>query len=169
MRDARFCEDRARNGSAFRCDGERCVQTLPRMPDDSEWDCVEMSGAVYCRSRAEAAGIASGSLDAGWLCGPRRSVTGERVCIDLDPDRPDARRDWKCNFQYFQSQPQRICVPANAPLIGSACGPARACPAAVSCVDGRCLPVRPEPSCWYDADCGAGAVCRWGTCERGGA
>jgi hypothetical protein len=167
MAGARVCADRAHNGSAFDCQGQRCLQARPRMPDDSEWDCVEMNGVVFCRGRADAAGIAAGPLDLGWLCGERRGVTPlERICVDLDSDRPVGAAEFQCAFEYPHGQPQRVCVPASAPRIGSACGPTRPCPAAASCSDGRCLPARPEPACWYDKDCGAAAVCRWGSCER---
>lgn len=165
MGGSRVCEDRAHQGGTFSCAAERCLQARPRMPDDSEWDCVEMSGVVFCRARAHAAGIADGPRDFGWLCGPRRNLSPpERVCVDLDADRPDLERDWKCRYEFAHGQAQRVCVPATEPMIGSACDAARACPAASSCQEGRCLPPRPEPACWYEQDCGESAVCRWGTC-----
>ena len=166
MGASRVCEERAREGGSFQCVEQRCVQAWPRMPDDSEWDCVEMNGVVFCHSRAHTAGVADGPLDLGWLCGPRRGNSPpERVCVDLDPDRPDLAREWQCRYEFAHGQPQRVCVPAVEPMIGSACSATRACPAASRCSDGVCLPARPEPGCWYDRDCGAGAACRRGTCE----
>jgi hypothetical protein len=168
MGQTRRCEARARNAGAFRCDASaRCVQTSPRMPDDGEWDCVEMSGIVHCHRRAAAAGVADGPLDLGWLCGPRLGADPrDRVCVDLDADRPSQDRAWQCRFEPFQGQSQRVCVPAREPALASTCQDSRGCPAAMRCSDRSCLPELPRPGCWYDRDCGAGAKCRWGSCRN---
>jgi hypothetical protein len=168
MAAARRCEDRRRNGSAFVCGAEACVQERPRMPDDGEWECVEMTGIVFCRSRGDAAGIARGPSDLGWLCGARRGAAdGERVCVDLDPDRPRPSGAFACSFVYAHGAAQRVCRITRRPLVGSACGALRSCPDGLSCVAEHCLPPCPVPACWLDADCGLASRCRWGTCGEG--
>jgi len=168
MGNDRTCEDRRRNGGPFACDAERCVQARPRMPDDGEWECVEMEGIVFCHSRGDAAGIAPGPPDIGWLCGARHGTAqGERVCVDLDPDRPSAADPRRCVFDYPSGAAQRVCTRASGPFAGGACGGARSCPRGMSCVSERCLPPGPAPSCWFDKDCEGGTHCRWGTCEEG--
>jgi hypothetical protein len=169
MGNARSCEDRRRNGSAFACAGPRCVQARPRMPDDGEWECVEMAGVVFCHSRGDAAGIAPGAADSGWLCGLRRGgASAERVCVDFAPDRPNERERFVCAFEYARGQAQRVCTRAQTPSVGSACDAAHGCPAGAACSEGVCLPPRPSPACWFDQDCAAGSSCRWGTCGAGG-
>jgi hypothetical protein len=169
----RACEERRRNSGAFRCEPEgECLQLKPRFPDDGEWECVEMDAVVYCRSKGSAAGMAAGPMDVGWLCGDRRgSRIGERVCLDLAPDRPGPEPDWRCVFHYFGGQIERACRrrAERGPRvhIGEACADDAVCPAQARCVAGRCLPPRPVPACWLDGDCGAGARCRWGTCTAG--
>ena len=63
----RVCEDRNRNASSFDCGTQRCLQARPRMPDDGEWECVEISGVVFCHSRVDGAGMQAGPIDLGWL------------------------------------------------------------------------------------------------------
>jgi hypothetical protein len=166
----RVCEDRSRNGSAFTCGTQRCLQERPRMPDDGEWECVEISGVVFCHSRGAVAGMQTGPIDLGWSCGPRRGADeGERICVDLDPDRPDGGADRHCRFEPHFGAPQRSCTAARTLLVGDACQNSQACPAGSRCEVGLCLPARPEPACWLDRDCGAGARCVFGSCAKAGA
>lgn len=168
-RAERVCEDRSRNASPFVCGTQRCLQVRPRMPDDGEWECVEISGVVFCHSRGEAAGMEAGPLDLGWLCGPRRgSASGERICIDLDADRPNLSSSQRCRYEQQFGAVQRICVPAEGALVGGACEPTVACPDGSRCSAGRCLPARPEPACWLDGDCGERARCVFGSCAGAG-
>jgi hypothetical protein len=171
---SRVCVDRRYNSSTFSCDAVgSCVQPEPRMPDDAEWECVDIDGVAYCHATAEASAVVAGPADLGWTCGPRRG-SRERVCVDLSPDRPDAR-GYKCTFQYSRFYPTRVCVRSDVPTVGSACGQAaaggskEACPADATCTGGICVPPRPDPGCWIDADCVDGARCRWGTCTGSGA
>lgn len=141
------------------------------MPDDGEWECVEMSGVVLCHSRGALAGMATGPMDLGWLCGARRGASdGERVCVDLDPDRPELASHRQCRFELQHGMPQRSCTPAQQRIVGDACRlDAGECPKGSRCEAGVCLPARPEPACWLDGDCGDGARCVLGTCATAGA
>lgn len=166
---ARLCEERSRNGSAFVCGTQRCLQQRPRMPDDGEWDCVEISGAVFCHSRGELAGLSAGPSDLGWSCAARRgSSSGERICVDLDADRPQGSSAQRCRFESERGAPRRSCVPAQPRAIGSACSAGDACPSGTRCRAGLCLPRAPRPACWLDADCGASATCVFGSCVDAG-
>lgn len=166
----RVCEDRMHNASAFACGTQRCLQERPRMPDDGEWECVEISGIVYCRSRSLFAGMQAGDMDLGWVCGARRGgAEGERICVDLDADRPDDTSRRHCRFEAHFGAPQRSCTNDRAPLVGDACNDARACPHGSRCETGLCLPAQPEPGCWLDRDCGEGAQCVFGSCAKAGA
>lgn len=165
----RMCEDRARNGGAFECGTTRCLQERPRMPDDGEWECVELSGAVYCHSRGPVAGMAPGPMDLGWLCGARRGATdGERICVDLDPDRPALATHRACRFELHFGVQRRSCTPGDTPIIGDACAGSAACPSGSHCQKGLCLPARPQPGCWLDGDCGDGQRCVLGSCGKAG-
>jgi hypothetical protein len=147
------------------------------MPDDDEWECVDIEGVAYCHRTAFASAVVSGPRDLGWVCGQRRGSAGEPVCVDLSPDRPDAR-GYRCTFQYSKFYPTRICVRSDAPSVGGSCVAGAAadakgrCPADAECVAGRCVPPAPRPDCWIDSDCGGagkGGRCRWGSCTGGGA
>ena len=165
----RVCEDRTRNASAFECGTQRCLQERPRMPDDGEWECVEMSGVVFCRDRGAMAGLEAGPADLGWTCGARRGAAGgERICIDLDPDRPEPKTHRHCRFDLFFGA-RRSCTPESTLVIGDACTDSRACPADSHCEAGLCLPARPDPACWLDQDCGANRRCVLGSCQKAGA
>lgn len=167
---ARACEDRGKNAGSFACNAQRCLQARPRLPDDGEWECVELSGVVYCHSRGAAAGMSTGPLDLGWRCGARRGGDlGERICVDLDPDRPPERGLEHCRYELHVGMQQRRCGLLSTPIVGSACTAATSCPAGSRCELGLCLPRRPEPACWLDRDCGAGARCLLGSCEGAGA
>jgi hypothetical protein len=168
---ARVCEDRAVNASAFECGTTRCIQLFPRMPDDGEWECVEIGGLTFCHSRGAMAGAARGPRDLGWLCGARRAAAdgGEEICIDTAPDRPSDPRFRYCRYEQRLGASVRICGPGRGPIIGDACSAEAACPKDSTCQDGVCLPRRPTPACWLDADCGSGARCALGSCVSGGA
>lgn len=154
---ARVCEDRAWGSSAFVCSDDACVQRHPRMPDDGEWECADIDGAVICHGGLAAAGTVAGPADEAWLCGARRTHDSDRVCVDFSPDRPARFQD--CRFE----QGRRVCRAGEAKL-GRACD---SCPAGSVCTGGHCLPLEPKPECWLTKDCAAG-VCLYGTC-RGGA
>ena len=168
---ARVCEDRAANGGAFECGTTRCLQLSPRMPDDGEWECVEMSGLAFCHSRGAMAGAERGPRDLGWLCGPRRGheQSGEEICVDTDPDRPRDQHFRHCRYEQRLGASVRSCAPGRGPIIGDACTADSACPKDSACQAGLCLPRRIEPACWLDADCGAAARCALGSCVSGGA
>lgn len=164
---ARVCEARSANAGGFECGTQRCLQVRPRMPDDGEWECVEISGVVFCRSRGSAAGMQDGPLDLGWNCGARRGgATGERICVDLDADRPLAAHaeERSCRFELAWGMQVRSCTAAKSLMVGSACDAASACPRDTHCRAGLCLPARPAPACWLDGDCGPGARCAFGSC-----
>jgi hypothetical protein len=170
MGQTRTCEERALNGAPWRCDAGQCAQDHPRMPDDGDWECVDMDGAVYCHGGRPAAAVVAGRPDRGWMCGPRgKGPPGERVCLDLAPDRPDEASLTECRFDYAQVAPVRRCKASSGARLGDACDDSRRCPSGASCVGERCLPPRPAPACWFDTDCDRGARCRWGTCVGGGA
>jgi hypothetical protein len=167
---ARSCEDRAAHSGAFECGTTRCLQLRPRMPDDGEWECVEMSGLAYCHSRGLMAGVGRGPRDLGWVCGPRRgSPDAEEICIDTDPDRPRDRRYRQCRYEQHMGATHRSCTPTRALIIGDACDQASGCPADSRCQAGLCLPERPAPACWFDRDCDAPERCALGSCVPRGA
>ncbi|HET8935009.1 MAG TPA: hypothetical protein VFN67_16285 [Polyangiales bacterium] len=141
------------------------------MPDDGEWECVEISGLPFCHSRGSMAGAARGPRDLGWLCGARRAAAdgGEEICVDTDPDRPTDQRFRGCRYEQRLGATVRSCGPTRSLLIGDACTAETTCPKDSTCQAGLCLPQRPEPACWLDADCGAGARCVLGSCTSGGA
>ena len=155
-----------RRGSPFRCDARAgCEQQHPALPDDGEWECVELAGAVICRGGEAPAGVVAGAPAAGWSCGGPVGNHG-RICIDYAPDRPDRGR-WTCRFDHRHGV-RRICVAVAAgvdpPALGARCDPG-ACPRGAICAHGRCVPpaVAP-PACWLDADCAGGSACVLATC-----
>jgi hypothetical protein len=166
---ARTCEDRAIDSGAFDCGTTRCLQLSPRMPDDGEWECVEMSGLPYCHSRGPMAGAERGARALGWLCGARRGDSGEEICLDTDPDHPPDPRFRHCRYEQRLGASVRVCSAAPAALIGDACSESASCPKHSSCQAGLCVPRRPDPACWLDADCGAEAHCALGSCVASGA
>lgn len=164
---ARRCEARSNRAGPFHCDGERCIQALPRVPDAAEWVCVEMHGVSYCKSSGPAAAVAPGARDPGFVCGARRGAAQETICVDFNPDPPPGLARYACRMQYTRGMAERVCSASTAPRVGQACAAAGACPDGTRCVDARCLPARPDPSCWLDADCETGR-CRFGTCVEDG-
>src|SRR6266567_425961 len=95
---------RRARGGRFRCAGDACEQAAPAMPDDGEWECVDLDGAVVCRGGIAPAGVVAGPADPGWRCGARRGST-DRICVDLAPDLPDgAARGWRCSFSHERGE-----------------------------------------------------------------
>jgi hypothetical protein len=189
---ARRCAARAATSPAFVCSGSMCEQRHPRMPDDGEWRCSDSGGATICAGGEPAAGVApttaggapeaselgstssiAGGLEPGqgsrskdgWFCGQRRGTTPpERVCVDFSPDFPDGNMDgWRCRTLY-DGPVRRVCE-RDAPgrTLTAACDAGRPCVDGSRCVDGRCIPDRPAPSCVLQADCASGR-CRFGSC-----
>ena len=163
--EERSCSDRRLRAGAFECVGKSCTQRYPRMPDDGEWECIELEGVVMCRRGVKPAGVITGPSDQGWLCGARiGSETGERICVDFSPDLPaGAVRGWRCRYDHKRRE-RKICrLAPTGPALGAACDSARPCPDRLVCAVGRCLPAAPAVECWFDKDC-AGGLCRFGTC-----
>jgi hypothetical protein len=168
---ARTCVDRQRGVGAFAQNGERWLQRHPRLPDDGEWSCGEMGGAVVCSGGATAAGVAAKGSDPAWFCGKRwngmsSAETIERVCVDFAPDFPDGSAiGWRCRYEQEQGL-ARVCQRnPSAHVLGDACDAGRPCLDGVRCVERKCVPERPAPSCVIDADCESTA-CRLGTCRE---
>jgi hypothetical protein len=162
----RRCEDRARTAPLFRCEGRICEQRPPRLPDDGEWECADMSGAVVCRGGTPPAGVPPGAAATGFACGPRPGTDGEALCVDLSPDFPDGHpRGWRCRFDAAHGA-IRICErdPAAHQLVDP-CDAAHPCIDGAVCSGGVCLPRRHVPPCWLDTDC-ADSVCRFGACVK---
>lgn len=165
-REQRRCIDRADEAPAFACDGSRCRQLYPRVPDANEWACADAQGATLCRELAPAAGVVSGAVDPGFVCGERSvgdASRRERLCLDLSPDFPNGiAHDWSC---HYEAEPRltRVCVARPTPALGGPCRSPEECPAGARCSQGSCLPGRPRPTCWLDADC-KGGHCRFGSC-----
>lgn len=171
---ARLCVDRRADAPAFSCVGERCTQTHARRPDAGEWTCADSAGAVVCAGGEPAAGVVAGPPDAAWICGARRGagphdLLGPRVCVDLAPDFPDGEATrWRCRSLVGPAA-GRVCERASdVPSLGARCDRARPCVDGALCVAQGdvdvCVPARPAPSCWLDADC-PGSACRFGTCR----
>jgi hypothetical protein len=163
----RTCVDRRWGVGDFVREGDLWVQRHPRFPDDGEWSCAEMGGAVVCSGGEPPAGVAENVADVAWFCGGRRATSGaERICVDLAPDFPDGRaHSWRCRYASDHGA-SRVCErDPSAHQLGDDCSAASPCLDGLGCVDGRCVPERPEPSCAFDRDCGRGA-CRLGTCRE---
>jgi hypothetical protein len=167
-RDPRVCVDRAASAPPFTCDGNRCQQLHPRMPDDGEWQCADSAGATVCMGGDRAAGVAPALADPAWFCGPRRGGdAGTRVCVDLSPDFPDGHAGgWRCRTLH-DGPARRVCERApDAHTIAQACDARRPCVDGSRCAGGWCVPERPAPACWIESDCGGGR-CRFGSCLGG--
>ncbi len=161
---ARVCADRALGAGKFVCTGTLCTQRFARLPDDGQWECADLDGAVLCHFIAPASGIAAGRADPGFSCGSRRGKPGERVCVDFAPDYPDGAGPWHCRFDHTGGDVARLCEHGGRLALGGACG--SGCPAGSACASGVCLPLAPAPDCWLDQDCRAGERCAFGTCRR---
>jgi hypothetical protein len=156
------CARREPGPPPFQCQADSCTQAHPRLPDDGEWECLDMAGAAICRGGDPPAGVAPGPPDRRWRCGPR---LGERICVDLQADFPGpSAGGWRCHYENAPA-PRRLCArDAQAHNLGDACAAQRPCVDGASCLEGRCqAPVR-APGCWLDSDCANGA-CRFGTCR----
>jgi hypothetical protein len=169
---AHVCVDRRADAPAFACDGDRCTQPQARRPDDGEWTCTENGGAIVCVGGERAAGVVAGPPDPAWVCGARRGqraddLLGARVCVDFAPDFPDGDgTHWRCRPAAGAAN-GRVCERAADPgVLAGACERARPCLDGAVCIENRCVPARPAPSCWLDDDCPGGA-CRFGTCREG--
>jgi hypothetical protein len=152
----------------FRCVGASCTQAHPALPDDGEWECLDMAGAAVCRGGDPPAGVAPAPPDARWSCGPRTGAD-ERICVDLRPDFPGraAAPGWRCRYENAP-QPRRLCArDTGAHNLGDACSPERPCVDGAFCNEGRCTAPALTPACWLDSDCGAG-TCRFGSCRKAG-
>ena len=169
----RTCRPRSAMAGPFVCAGAECVEAHPRQPDDGEWLCSDDAGVTVCVGSVPAAGVAAGEAEAGWICGarggpPSPDRLGARVCVDLSPDFPEgAASGLRCRWSYEHGL-MRVCrrEPA-AHGVGDGCDAVRPCVAGASCVASRCVPRRPHPTCWLDADC-AGGTCRFGSCLEAG-
>ena len=165
----RVCVDRRKGVGTFIREGESWVQRYPRLPDDGEWRCDEMGGATVCSGGDAPAGVAINIADAAWICGARRgpssAPTAERVCVDFSPDFPDGRaQGWRCRYASERGF-VRICDrDRNAHQLDDTCDRDHPCLDGLHCIERRCVPERPEPSCAFDRDCAMGA-CRLGTCR----
>ena len=146
------------------------------MPDDGEWECTDLAGAVVCRGGIAPAGVSVGAPDLGWVCGerPGGGAFGRAICVDFAPDLPDPQKAreregggrWECSYSYVTLRAERICVPRSpkAGFLGDPCVADRSCLRGARCVAGRCAASRSRPSCWLDADCVSG-TCNFGSCE----
>ena len=132
------------------------------MPDDGDWSCADMGGVAICHAGERAAGVAPAptGVDVAWFCGARG------ICVDLSPDFPDGDMvGWRCRYEH-EAGARRICerVAGAAHQLTDVCDGRRPCLDGSLCIEGRCLPARPDPACWLDADCAGGARCRFGSC-----
>ena len=149
----------------FLCLDGACTQPHPRLPDDGEWECLDMAGAAICRGGEPAAGVVPGPPDRRWSCGARPG--GERICVDLDGDLPrDRTARWRCEYRNSPRPVRRCRADPAVHLLGDPCTPRQPCVDGTTCRDGRCLAPAPTPSCWLDGDCASGA-CRFGSCRTG--
>jgi hypothetical protein len=130
---------------------------------------MDAAGAALCRAISGPAGVSPVSSDdrAPWHCGPRGGHEAELVCVDLSPDVPDGDAlAWRCEYDLRRGI-RRTCAREEGPRLGAACDGDGACPEGALCVARRCVPPSLSPSCWLDADCGAGRACRFGSCVEG--
>ena len=168
--EGRRCADRGLTSGPFLCEAGRCIQRYPRMPDDGEWECIDMDGAVMCRRGVPPAGVVTGPPDTGWICGERViEERREQVCVDFSPDLPGgASHGWRCRYDHKRRE-RKICRETDrGAALGVRCESGAQCPDTLICVAGRCVPRAPEPvSCWFDEECGPGRMCHLGTCAGG--
>ncbi len=154
----------------FTCDGKRCTQPYPRVPDDGEWTCADAAGTAICVGGERAAGVAPSPSGRGWACGPRRGqhrdALGSKICIDPHPDSPDGRMTgWRCWFVH-EPPMRRVCERDDAaPTLADGCDARRGCVDGSRCVGGSCQLFPEPPECWLDRDCD-GRRCRLGHCDE---
>jgi hypothetical protein len=165
----RRCRDRALDVPPFDCKEGVCKQRHPRMPDDGEWECAAIAGAVVCRGGESPAGVPRGAVDEGFFCGARNTKRGasiERICVDFSPDFPNANGEkTRCSYDPEGGVTRRCDPDPKAHDLGDPCDAGHPCIDGARCVGGRCVPERPEPSCWIPSDCDHG-TCRFGTCTE---
>jgi hypothetical protein len=150
----------------FNCRDGICVQAHPRLPDDGEWECLDMGGASICRGGDPPAGVVPGPPDPRWTCGLRAGGS-ERICVELHGDLPDqAAPGWRCDYQSSPRPVRRCRRDPTAHGLGDACTPGQPCLDGATCAGGRCVAPQAVPSCWLDGDCPGGA-CRFGSCRSG--
>ena len=171
---SRACVDRALGAEEFRCDGARCEERHPRLPDAGEWECADIAGAVFCRGGEPPAGAPPGASDPGFIAASRvvkSKASPERLAVDWSPDFPEGQaRGYRCHFESTRGM-VRVCEKdPSAHSIGDACDRAHPCIEGLVCADTRCVPPHATPTCWLDADCDRGGdqsdqqVCRFGAC-----
>jgi len=161
---ARVCRLRRELASPFQCARGRCIQQYPRLPDDGEWECSELAGAVLCRGGQPPSGVVRAQKDAGWWCGERRGTRREQLCLDLDPDLPTGfAADWRCHFVRSGARSARVCEAGHVSRLGDECATEEDCPQGAQCVRNACIPRGRAPNCWKDSDCNAGN-CELGLC-----
>jgi hypothetical protein len=130
---------------------------------------MDSAGTTICTGGERAAGVAPAPRDPAWFCGVRHGgLPHERVCVDLSPDFPDGRaHGWRCHTLY-EGPLRRICErDPDAHTLGDACDRGHPCIDGARCAEGRCLPERPAPACWWQEDC-PGGRCRFGSCLGAG-
>lgn len=157
----RICESRHPASSPFRCSGETCIQDHPRFPDDGVWECGDRSGVSHCRRGYKPSGAVMGPPDPGWIC--NEDTDGHSICLDFSPDTPNGEVEgWECHFQHGDSV-QRLCRRNSVlPTVGTRCK--SGCPLGALCIEEICVPKKPSPDCWLNADCEGGS-CLFGTCD----
>jgi hypothetical protein len=171
---ARACAARDEAADAFVATPAGWTQPHPRAPDDGEWTCADAAGATVCVGAELAAGVSTGPAPSEWICGARRAEPaardrlGSRVCIDLAPDFPEgSAAGLRCRYLYERGVRRECVRDPQAHVLADPCDAQRPCVDGALCASSRCVPPRPDPSCWLDADC-PGGVCRFGSCaERG--
>ena len=129
-----------------------------------------MGGVAVCVGGDAPAGVPKNVRDPTWACGLRRVVhaqpSGERVCVDFQPEFPDAKaRGWSCRYTSDHGL-SRVCRrDASAHQIGDPCDAKHPCLDGLDCTAARCVPERSAtPSCAFDRDCESRA-CRFGSCR----
>ena len=148
----------------FHCQDGACTQPHPRLPDDAEWECLDMAGAAICHGGEPAAGVVPGAPDRRWTCGTRGA---ERICVELNGDIPGDRTSrWRCQYGNSPHPVRRCRIDPDVHLLGDPCTSRQPCVDGAACRDGRCVAPPPAPSCWLDGDCASGA-CRFGSCRTG--
>jgi hypothetical protein len=154
----------------FSCEGSRCTQRFPRLPDDGDWTCADTAGATVCVGGEKPAGVAPAPADPGWTCGPRRGARrdelGKRVCRTTTPDFPEGEgAGWRCRTLHDPPL-RRVCDRAPAVhMLNDPCDAQHPCVDGSRCAGDRCVPLGATPDCWLDDDC-PGLRCSIGSCDE---